>query len=238
MEVFAGHDIGGRLRPSLRTSTSSWRKMVTPFSFPMSAVRDSHSTASKGDFLPSVKYLWKGRPRPVPAVVLAAGVSVAGELSLNACFTVAIVPPPFQGPLPCAGEPYHFTPLPSARGAALCSGLRWSKSNSIRRAGERHERKKDDCRAVAQEMQRKKPMHCRWPMVRTQPYSRCSAKHGRGAGTSRSIFFALNPGRFAESHGPCTIPDSVRAALPRPPNLDVQYQRMRNSCQEKNAKCG
>src|ERR1700675_1043109 len=39
----------------LGTSTSSWRKIVTPLSFPINAVRFSHSTASKGDFFPSVK---------------------------------------------------------------------------------------------------------------------------------------------------------------------------------------
>src|SRR5215472_7777485 len=89
----------------LGTSTSSWRKMVTPFSFPISAVRFSHSTESKGDFLPSVKYLGKVRPRPVRAVVLAAATSVAGEFPLNACFTVAIRSSALPGFLPSAGNP-------------------------------------------------------------------------------------------------------------------------------------
>src|SRR6266478_5877 len=47
------------------TSTSSCRKIVTPFSFPINAVRFSHSTASKGDFFPSVKNRWKTKPFPV-----------------------------------------------------------------------------------------------------------------------------------------------------------------------------
>jgi len=34
------------------------------------------------------------------------------------------------------------------------------------------------------------------------------------------------------------IPDSVRLALPRPPNLESQYQWKKIFCQEKNAKCG
>ena len=34
------------------------------------------------------------------------------------------------------------------------------------------------------------------------------------------------------------ILDSARLALPRPPNLESKYQRLRISCQEKNAKCG
>src|SRR2546429_1901993 len=80
------------------TSTSSWRKIVTPFSFPISAVRFSHSTASKGDFFPSVKYRWKLRPFPAPRAGFSAAVSVAGEFPLNACFTVAIRPSALWGP--------------------------------------------------------------------------------------------------------------------------------------------
>src|SRR3984893_7721515 len=58
----------------LGTSTSSWRKMVTPFSFPINAVRFSHSTASKGDLFPSVKYRWKLRPFPAPCPGFSAAV--------------------------------------------------------------------------------------------------------------------------------------------------------------------
>src|SRR5580704_18600745 len=72
------------------TSTSSWRKMVTPFSFPISAVRFSHSTASNGEIFPSVKYLSKARPCCAP--VFSGVVSVIGEFRVNACFTVAILP--------------------------------------------------------------------------------------------------------------------------------------------------
>src|SRR2546422_548418 len=82
----------------LGTSTSSWRKIVTPFSFPINAVRFSHSTASKGDFFPSVKYRWKRRPLPAPRAGFSAAVSVAGEFPLNACFTVAIRPSALSGP--------------------------------------------------------------------------------------------------------------------------------------------
>src|SRR3989475_4384164 len=80
----------------LCTSTSSWRKIVTPFSFPINAVRFSHSTASKGDFFPSVKYRWKLRPLPAPRAGFSAAVSV--EFPLNACFTVAIRPSALSGP--------------------------------------------------------------------------------------------------------------------------------------------
>src|SRR5580698_6991489 len=72
------------------TSTSSWRKIVTPFSLPISAVRFSHSTASNGEIFPSVKYLSKGRPLGVPTPVFSGVVSVIGDFPVITCFTVAI----------------------------------------------------------------------------------------------------------------------------------------------------
>src|SRR5207247_6278089 len=54
------------------TSTSSWRKIVTPFSFSISAVRFSHLTASKGDFFPSVQNRSKARPLAVLTSVFSA----------------------------------------------------------------------------------------------------------------------------------------------------------------------
>src|ERR1700720_222792 len=77
----------------LGTSTPSWRKMVTPFSLPIRAVRFSHSTRSKGDFLPSVKNRSKNTPVPRPAGVFPDSTSVSSDLPFNADFTVAIVPP-------------------------------------------------------------------------------------------------------------------------------------------------
>src|SRR5712692_561372 len=106
----------------LGTSTSSWRKMVAPFSFAIRAVRFSHSTVSNGDFSPSVKYRWKTRPFPRPLAVFSAAVSVAEDFPLNACFTVAICPSRFRGSPPKRGEPFYFTPLRSHRGAAPGSG--------------------------------------------------------------------------------------------------------------------
>src|SRR2546426_12202967 len=98
----------------LGTSTSSWRKMVAPFSFAIRAVRFSHSTASNGDLSPSVKYRRKTRPFPRLLAVFSAAVSVAEDFPLNACFTVAICPSRFRGSPPKRGEPYYFTPLRSA----------------------------------------------------------------------------------------------------------------------------
>ena len=46
----------------LGTSTFSWRKIDLPFSLPISAMRRSHSTASKGEVRPSVKCRWNSRP--------------------------------------------------------------------------------------------------------------------------------------------------------------------------------
>src|ERR1700681_2358090 len=53
----------------LGTSTPSWRKMVTPFSFPISAVRFSHSRVSNGDVFPSVKYRSNASPVGSPLVL-------------------------------------------------------------------------------------------------------------------------------------------------------------------------
>src|SRR5713101_4746270 len=95
----------------LGTSTSSWRKIVTPFSLAISAVRFSHSTASNGDFFPSVKYRSKTRPVPAPPTVFAAAASVAGDFPLNTCSTGAIRYSAPPGSPPTCGEPYYFTPL-------------------------------------------------------------------------------------------------------------------------------
>src|SRR6266850_2178630 len=105
------------------TSTSSWRKIVTPFSFPIRAVRFSHSTTSKGDSFPSVKYRWKLRPFPVPAVVFSAAVSVAGDFPLNACFTVAIRPSALLGPHSRGGNPFILLLCVPQRCRASLQGL-------------------------------------------------------------------------------------------------------------------
>ena len=111
------------------TSTSSWRKIVTPFSFPIRAVRFSHSTVSNGDFFPSVKYRWKTRPVPPSLAVFSTAVSVTGNFPPSACFTVAIRSSRALG-LPLAGEPFYFTPLRPAEGPriALGSGLKRMRS--------------------------------------------------------------------------------------------------------------
>src|SRR5215472_16694848 len=94
----------------LGTSTSSWRKMVTPFSLPINAVRFSHSTASNGDFLPSLRNLSKTRPFPAPLAGFSVAKSVAGDFPVKACFTVAIHSSALQEFPPKRGEPFYFTP--------------------------------------------------------------------------------------------------------------------------------
>ena len=127
------------------TSTSSWRKMVTPFSLPMSAVRFSHSTASKGDFSPSVKYRGKARPFPPCAGVFSAATSVAREFPPHACFTVAIcpsrawIPPAYRGTLlfysPAQGKAPRFAFLPQAGFRAWAESER--NSIPVKVAGEK-----------------------------------------------------------------------------------------------------
>ncbi len=47
---------------ALGTSTFSCRKITCPLSLPISAVRLSHSTLSKGETLPSVNQRWNSSP--------------------------------------------------------------------------------------------------------------------------------------------------------------------------------
>src|ERR1700719_258065 len=74
------------------TSTFSCLKMVAPFSLPMRAVRFSHSTLSKGETFPSVKY--RSKIRPLDTLEVSTCFEVSTALPFNACFTVAILIPP------------------------------------------------------------------------------------------------------------------------------------------------
>src|SRR5271166_4187719 len=77
------------------TSTPSCLKIVTPFSFPIRAVRFSHSTLSNGESLPSVKYRLNTKPLSEPAL----STVVFTVFPFIAVFTVAIlVPPPPRFP--------------------------------------------------------------------------------------------------------------------------------------------
>src|ERR1700674_1268904 len=115
------------------TSTSSCRKIVTPFSFPISAVRFSHSTASKGDFFPSVplvKYRSKTRPFPVLPAVFSGAASIAGDFPPSACFTVAIRSSALLGSLSRRGT-LSFYASASRRGAMFRFKV-WVKADAVR----------------------------------------------------------------------------------------------------------
>src|ERR1700731_2309488 len=89
---------------SLGTSTPSWRKMVTPFSLPISAVRFSHSTASNGEVFPSVKY--RLNTSPVFSPLDFSGLTpVCSDLPCNAVFTVAIYSSALEGSPGDGGHP-------------------------------------------------------------------------------------------------------------------------------------
>src|SRR5258708_28538600 len=79
------------------TSTSAWRKIVTPFSLPISAERFSHSTASNGETFPSVKNRSNTSPVRTPAAVPAAAFA-SSVFPFSACFTVAILSSTYRAP--------------------------------------------------------------------------------------------------------------------------------------------
>src|SRR5215468_11285706 len=115
------------------TSTFSWRKMVTPFSFPISAVRLSHSTASNGEILPSVKK----RSNFNPVAFTAALVSVAWP-SMTGFTVAAILFLPAPGSSLDAEEPSYFTPSLERRCCAFY--LVSFDSVTIRRVRRKHRR--------------------------------------------------------------------------------------------------
>src|SRR6266478_2880380 len=90
----------------LGTSTPSWRKIVVPFSFPISAVRFSHSTMSNAEVLPSVKRRSNTNPLRTPAS--SARVPVSTALPFSAGFTVAIRPSA-SWVLSTQRRPFYFT---------------------------------------------------------------------------------------------------------------------------------
>jgi hypothetical protein len=54
----------------------------------------------------------------------------------------------------------------------------------------------------------------------------------------RARFFRCSRAGYVGNVDPSNFPDSDRLALPRPPNLDVQYRAVLCTCQEKIAKSG
>src|SRR5712692_5562427 len=101
------------------TSTLSCRKIVWPFSFPMSAGRRSHSTASKGEVLPSAKRRRNSSPvirRVSVCISLRGFVSIFDSAILGSAISAsaqAAVPPNLCAGLP-AGRDDTPILLPSA----------------------------------------------------------------------------------------------------------------------------
>src|SRR6266478_6631168 len=98
------------------TSTPSWRKMVTPFSLPISAVRFSHPTLSNAEVLPSVKRRWNTNPFLTPDCSVRVPASTA--LPFSAGFTVAIRPSVLGCPRH-RGDPYSLLLLGSGGSVRL-----------------------------------------------------------------------------------------------------------------------
>src|SRR5256885_4599772 len=101
----------------LGTSTSSWRKIVTPFSFPINAVRFSHSTASKGDFFPSAKYRWKLRHLPAAPTPISTDLSAEGEFPRRLDITPAKARSAPAPPIPAPAarrESRYYRPICAA----------------------------------------------------------------------------------------------------------------------------
>ena len=145
----------------------------------------------------------------------------------------------FGSPL-ARGEPSYFTPLRPTEVSRFApgSGLKLARLRFVWAVKAGNE-KKADRNAVALCFQRKTPMLCRWPVLRTQPNSRCSASITGAEQVLRARFFRLEPGL------PRGLTRTVFKSPTRsvwrfhvPPNLDSQYQRKKIFCQEKNAKCG
>src|SRR5580692_2209053 len=163
------------------TSTSSWRKIVTPFSFPISAVRFSHSTASNGEIFPSVKYLSKGRPLRAPAPAFSRVVSVIGEFPVIACFTVAIpFLRTFRLPL-FAGEPFNFNSTQPHSAGCWEPPEGHRKVNPSPRTPDQRKRRPLGSRPSPRPPRGhvknpdETPMLCRWPVGLTQPHSNSRA---------------------------------------------------------------
>src|ERR1700692_2790661 len=110
----------------LGTSTSSWRKIVLPFSLPISATRRPHSTESNGEVRPSVKY--RSNSRPVRTSTSSGVVPACSVVfSFKAIFVCAIIAsaqggyPAQQAPSPAQREPLYFPP--EILGLGVRSGL-------------------------------------------------------------------------------------------------------------------
>jgi len=119
VEILAG-PMSSPSATSLRTSTSSWRKMVTPFRFRSARCAFPFHGVERR-LLPSVSTL-EEQTRPTPLALFRSYIRCR-DFPPSACFTVASVPPRLRAP--SRGEPSILSSA-SSRGPkcrALGSGL-------------------------------------------------------------------------------------------------------------------
>src|SRR5580704_3784947 len=209
--------------------------MVTPFSLPISAVRFSHSTASNGAVLPSVKYRLNTRPVLSPEV--CSGLTpVCSDLPFNAVLTVAMYSPRSRAPPRGGGHPY-YTP-PHFRGGAARSPNGGNLTRWLVGFQSKKFRPRLAVEIVENECKTQRPAAgrcCCYHTAFTAALLRFACGHEAGV---RARLVCLGPG---SSRGRRTrIISSTRSGwrFHVPPNLESQYRRARKSCQEKNAKCG
>src|SRR5258707_8785621 len=120
----------------LGTSMFSWRKITCPFSFPICAVRRSHSTLSNGEVFPSVKCRWNSSPdfRPASAEVATVpgtGIPSLMDLPLNADRTVAIYSSALSGSPGARGTLLVYSEtLVSGSAVPFLGGHNWKGRNA------------------------------------------------------------------------------------------------------------
>src|SRR5580704_16123752 len=192
--------------------------MVTPFSLPISAVRFSHSTASNGAVLPSVKYRLNTRPVLSPEV--CSGLTpVCSDLPFNAVLTVAMYSPRSRAPPRGGGHPY-YTP-PHFRGGAARSPNGGNLTRWLVGFQSKKFRPRLAVEIVENECKTQRPAAgrcCCYHTAFTAALLRFACGHEAGV---RARLVCLEPGW---SRGPRTrinILDPVRLALPRSPESGI-----------------
>src|SRR5882757_11584750 len=179
------------------TSTSSWRKIVTPFSLPISAERFSHSTRSNGEIFPSVKNRSNTSPVRTPAAVSAAAF-VSSVFPFSACFTVAILFLHIQGPR-LGRNPFILllrAPRRTPASKCLLPASNPSESGLRRSRPLRNGTRPRSCQPQLPETT--KAMPCHRPAYDAQPHSRFAApQRPLRSCYFALVFFRLKPGLVA-----------------------------------------
>src|SRR5713226_5085176 len=201
------------------TSTPSWRKIVWPFSLPISAVRRSHSTASNGETLPAVKNRRNSRPvrGRVPAAVSIFSVKaiLASDISASA-----------QEGSPEHGEPFYFTPKCVPEGPQ-CLILQQAPLDP------------EGVRSRARNAKKRKLRPCdffRPPgwIGNRKLYAGAHRLTGAGDGRQTPLLSRLNPGTERGPGRPSRCFGTASGPNCAPPNLSGQYTRWAKVVKKKN----